>query len=65
MDLFTLILFLVVLFLQFIVNLVLPEEKAQKFNFLGKFLDYLCQVKFGKKVEDEKLDNHSSGCNCK
>lgn len=49
--------FLLVLLLvcvQMLVILIVPPEKAEKLNYLGKFLEYLVKVRFSGGSNDRK-----------
>lgn len=50
----TLLLILILVFIQMLVVLVVPPEKAEKLNYLGKFLEYLVKVRFPGGSNDRK-----------
>lgn len=43
--------------LQTIVNFVLPPEKAERFNYIGKTLDFLAKTKGGLSIRSVNGNN--------
>lgn len=43
--------------LQTVVNFVLPPEKAERFNYIGKTLDFLAKTRGGLSLRSENGNN--------
>lgn len=56
-DSFVAVLVSVLVAIQAVVNYVLPPEKALKFNFIGKILEFLAKTRSGISV---KIDDGNS-----